>query len=76
MDENEEDEYVWRFRLDECSIDDVYKNPFAEMIRIQIEQMLNVVRFTKDEEVVSIDGFLMLYEPEKIYKLFKQNYSD
>ena len=66
----EKEDFTWRFRLDDCSMERVYDNPFVEMIRVQVEHLLNVVRFTAGGEQVSIDGFEMLNEPGVNHRLF------
>lgn len=67
---DEEEDFVWRFRLDEYRGEEVYDNQFVDMIRLQIEQLLNIIRFTSKGDVVGIDGFEMLSHPGKIYHLF------
>jgi len=76
MEAREEEDFAWRFRLDDCSLEQVYDNPYVEMIRIQVEHLLNVVRFTAGGEQVSVDGFEMLNEPGVNHRLFPSSKPD
>ena len=64
-------DYVFRYKLD-SSKTPVSKDPLLEMIRAQLESILNVVIPVEGQREVKIDGFKLLRDRRTIHKIFPQ----
>ena len=66
-------DYVFRYRLDPGGEKEaVYPDPAIEMIRAQLENILNIVIPVSGQSEVRIDGFKLLRDRGRIYSLFPQ----
>lgn len=66
-------DYVFRYRLEvEDKGEPIYHDPLVEMIREQMENLLNIVIPVEGQREVKIDGFKLLRDRERIYKIFAQ----
>lgn len=64
-------EYVFRFRIETPAADEAaYDDPLVELIRGQLADLLDAVVLTHRGRRVTIDGFRLLQEPEKEYRIF------
>ena len=50
----------------------VYQDPLLEMIRAQLENILNLVIPVSGEKELKVDGFKLLRDTETIYRIFPQ----
>ena len=64
-------DYVFRYELDR-GVEPVYSDPLLEMIRAQLESILDVVIPMEGEREVRIDGFKLLRDRSTIHKIFPQ----
>jgi len=62
-------DYVFRYKL-EPKKEAVYPDPLLEMIRAQLENILNIVIPLEGQREVKIDGFKLLRDRERVYKIF------
>ena len=67
-------DYVFRYRLDGKK-ESVYQDPLLEMIRAQLENVLNVIIPVEGQREVKIDGFKLLRDRKTVYKVFPQEQS-
>jgi hypothetical protein len=64
-------EYVFRFRVETPTTDEAaYDDPLVELVRGQLADLLDAVVLTHRGRRVAIDGFCLLQEPEKEYRIF------
>jgi hypothetical protein len=70
MAEPRDDDYVFRFRLDDSGKPALYQDAFTEMVRRQLAAMLEVVVLTEDGEEVSVDGFRIINDRDRTYRIF------
>ena len=64
-------DYVFRYKLDSNKTP-VFKDPLLEMIRAQLESILDVVIPVEGQREVRIDGFKLLRDRSTIYRIFPQ----
>lgn len=64
-------EYVFRYRLD-GKREAVYQDPLLEMIRAQLENILNIIIPVDGQREVKIDGFKLLRDRKTVYRIFPQ----
>ena len=64
-------DYIFRYKLDSSKIP-VSKDPLLEMIRAELENILNVVVPVEGQREVKIDGFKLLRDRRTIHKIFPQ----
>lgn len=64
-------DYVFRYKLDSNKTS-VFKDPLLEMIRAQLDNILNVVIPVEGQREVKIDGFKLLRDRRIIHKIFPQ----
>lgn len=64
-------DYVFRYKLDSNKTP-VFKDPLLEMIRAQLDNILNVVIPVEGQREVKIDGFKLLRDRRTIHKIFPQ----
>ena len=64
-------DYVFRYELD-GGTEPVYSDPLLEMIRAQLESILDVVIPVEGEREVKIDGFKLLRDRSTIHRIFPQ----
>jgi hypothetical protein len=62
-------DYIFRYKLDSGKAP-VDKEPLLEMIRTQLESILNVVILVEGQREVKIDGFKLLRDRRTIHKIF------
>lgn len=66
-------DYVFRYKLDldtEQKAKPLYHDKLVEMMRVQLEQLLNLVILTEGDRELKPDGFKMLSNLNNIYKIF------
>jgi DNA repair photolyase len=66
---NEEDDYIFRYRLGEREAG-ARRDSLQEMIRTQLESLLNLLSLYQGGEEVKVDGFRMMSEGESIHPIF------
>jgi len=73
-----DEDYQFRYRLEpeKAEKERVYSDPLIELIRSQLEQLLNLVILTYQGEDVRVDGFRPLNTPERIYEIFPHGEDD
>lgn len=64
-------DYVFRYRLDGKK-ETVYQDPLLDMIRAQLENILNIIIPVEGQREVKIDGFKLLRDRKTVYKVFPQ----
>jgi hypothetical protein len=67
---NLDEDYIWRFRLDNISNERVNEDLTVEYIRRQLEELLNFVVLTYNEKKVKIDGFKFIKDLNMNYDIF------
>ena len=71
MDQSVDDDFAFKFKLDSSNELPVCQDPFTEMVRCQLEALLDVVILTNGEKNVSVDGFKFINEQDQIYRIFR-----
>jgi hypothetical protein len=64
-------DYVFRYKLD-GGTEPVYSDPLLEMIRAQLESILDVVIPVEGQREVRIDGFKLLRDRSTVYRISPQ----
>lgn len=64
-------DYVFRYKLN-GKREPLYPDPLVEMIRAQLENILNIVIVMEGQREVKIDGFKLLRDRSSIYKISPQ----
>ena len=65
------EDYVFRYPLQfDKDSKGVYQDPLLEMLRAQLENILNLVIPVSGEKELKVDGFKLLRDRETIYKIF------
>lgn len=64
-----EKEHVFRYKLD-GDHEPVYPDPLAEMVREQLESILNIAIPVSGQREVKIDGFKLLRDRTRVYSIF------
>lgn len=64
-------DYIFRYKLDGKK-EPVYQDPLLEMIRAQMENILNIIIPLEGQREVKIDGFKLLQDRRTVYKIFPQ----
>jgi len=64
-------EYVFRYKLDNNK-ERLYQDSLLEMIRAQLENILNIAIPVEGQREVKIDGFKLLRDRQRVYKIFPQ----
>ena len=68
---NSAKDYVFRYGLEpDGKRRAVYPDPLVEMIREQLENMLNIVIPVEGQREVRVDGFKLLSDRKRIYRIF------
>ncbi len=70
-----QEDYVFRYRL-EPQKGGAYQDRLVEMMRAQLENILNIVIPVCGEREVKVDGFKLLRDREGIYKIFPDSAID
>lgn len=67
-----EEDYKFRYPLEpeKAGEQRVYSDPLLELIRSQLEQLLNLIVLTHQGEDVKVDGFKPLNNQEQTYDIF------
>jgi|GEM_PF-1191881 len=64
-------DYIWRFKLETGKNRAVIgDNAFAELFRSQLDEILKVVVLTRAGKKVSVDGFYLINEPDRVYPIW------
>ena len=63
-------DYVFRYRLEPRAKEPLYRDPLVEMVRAQLENILNIVIPLNGDREVKVDGFKMLNDRKTTYKIF------
>lgn len=61
--------YVFRYRLDGKK-EAVSQDPLLEMVRAQLENILNVIIPVEGQREVKLDGFKLLRDRKTVYRIF------
>ena len=64
-------DYVFRYSLNSKK-EPMYPDPLVEMIRAQLENILNIVIPVEGQREAMIDGFKLLRDRSKVYKISPQ----
>jgi hypothetical protein len=73
---DEHGDFIFRFSLDELpQAEPVYGDALTEMVREQLEALLDVVEVTRNGEPVAVDGFRFLNDPATVYRIFRTSTS-
>jgi hypothetical protein len=72
---SEENDYVWSFAVHAEAEAPLYEDPLVEMVRVFLEDFLNMGFFTCDGKKVRIDGFAFANNPQKLYAVFRDSLS-
>ncbi|MGB9721992.1 MAG: hypothetical protein ACPL28_11015 [bacterium] len=62
-------DYIYRYEINVKSHNSVYSDPIIEVIKENLEAILEVVILTCDGKEVSVNGFKLL-DGDEIYSLF------
>jgi len=65
-----QEEYIWRFHLEENAGGARYKDPLLEMVRVFLDDFLHLGFLTYNGEPVRVTGFAFNNEPREIYEIF------
>lgn len=70
----DEKDFVFRFKLDQDAPGDtVYDDPLTELVRSQLEALLEVVVLTRNgEEVRGVDGFRFMKHLDRQYRIYPE----
>jgi hypothetical protein len=71
-----DEDYIWRFRLDDLPKERSTTDVTVEYIRRQLEELLNFVRLTYNEKNVKINGFKFINNVDMNYHLFGKPEND
>jgi hypothetical protein len=74
MSSEENRDFVFRFKLDpEAPGDTVYDDPLTELVRSQLEALLEVVVLTRGgEELRGVDGFRYMKHLDRQYDIYSE----
>jgi hypothetical protein len=64
-------DYVWRFALDGRAEVTGYQDPLVEMIRVLLNDFLDMGFLTHNGEPVCVTGFAFNNKPKDIYDIFR-----
>jgi len=64
------EEYIWRFQLDGSGGAGKYRDPLVEMIRVFLDDFLNLGFLTCNGERVQVTGFAFNNKPTEVYDIF------
>jgi len=68
-----DEDYVFRFKLDPSPGDPgVCDDPLLELIRGQLADLLDAVQLTYRGQLVKVDGFRLLQDPDTEHKIHPQ----
>ncbi len=67
-------DFVFRFKLEEDAPDGtVYDDPLTELVRSQLEALLEVVVLTRgDKEIRGVDGFRFMKHLDRPYRIYPE----
>lgn len=74
MGSDENKDFVFRFKLDrDVPGDPVYDDPLTELVRSQLEALLEVVVLTRrGEELSGVDGFRFMKHFDRQYDIYPE----
>ena len=64
-----DEDYVFRYKLDGERMEPLYRDPLVEMIRVQLESLLNVIVPLSGGREVQVDGFRLLCDDGTSYRI-------
>jgi len=64
------DDYVFRYQLETRAKEPLYRDHLVEMVRAQLENILNIVILINGDREVKVDGFKLLNARKTTYKIF------
>jgi hypothetical protein len=74
-DKGHSEDYIFRYPLQlESASNAIYPNAVTEMIRAQLQSLLNLVVPVAGGKEVKVDGFKLLRDRDKVYDIFVKNY--
>jgi hypothetical protein len=73
MQYEEDQDYVWSFGVQAKDDAPLYEDPLVEMIRVFLEDFLNIGFVTYNGKRISIDGFAFANKPKNIYTIFRDD---
>lgn len=65
-----DEDFVWRFRLDEKLAQPLNQDPVLELMRVQWEELLKLCIPMHGGAPVKIDGFALMRDPETTHPIF------
>lgn len=70
----EGEDFIFRFKVaEDAPGDPVYDDPLTELVRSQLEALLDVVVLTRDgEEVRGVDGFRFMKHLDRQYRIYPE----
>jgi len=75
---DENGDYIWRFKLspevDKAQAEE--EDAFVDLFRRQLQDLLKIIVLTKDGKRVRIDGFRLINNVEKEFKIFENKRSN
>jgi hypothetical protein len=66
-------DFVFRFPLDRIGRKVLYEDKLVELIRQQLENLLDVVILTSEGKEVKVDGFKLLVDLDTEYRIYDQD---
>lgn len=74
MPKNVSEDFVFRYSLSELEANDddsfQHNDNLAELFRLQVINILNVVELTCNGNPVKVDGYAFISDPDTVYDLF------
>ena len=67
---DDEEDYVWRFKLEPSGDASSGEDPMIEMVRTFLADFLSIGFLTQGEKRVEVDGFSFEKNPEVIHEIF------
>lgn len=65
-----QEEYIWRFDVDARLKERGYEDPLVEMVRLFLDDFLNLGFLTCEGEPVRVTGFAFNNNPKHLYDIF------
>ena len=64
------EDFIWRFKIGEKPLANVYSDPLLELIRVQWEQLLRLCIPMVGAEIVKVDGFALMRDASVVHPIF------
>jgi len=68
-----DEDFAWRFRLDEKPVESLHEDPLLELIRTQWEELLKLTIPTCGREKVKVDGFVLMRDLDTVHPIFRDD---